>query len=108
MLSYLVTQRTKEIGIRLALGATVAAVTGLVVGQAMRLAVAGAALGTVLSFVVSRLFATQLIFVVFLNASSALVYAQTITLIIAASLAAAYLPARSAARIDPLTTMRYE
>jgi predicted permease len=105
VLSYLITQRTQEIGIRMALGATTGAVTRLVLGQSGRLAVIGVALGTALALGVSRLFASHL---VFMNTFDALAYGVGVMLVVAASLAAAFFPSRRAARIDPVTTLRYD
>jgi predicted permease len=105
VLSYLVTQRTKEIGIRVALGATTWTVTRLVLQQSMRLAATGICLGTVLSIGVSRLLAAHLIF---MNTFDALAYGRGLLLVTAASIAASIFPTRRAARIDPITTLRYD
>jgi hypothetical protein len=105
VLSYVITQRTKEIGIRMALGATTGTVTRLVLRQSGRLAVVGIGLGTVLALGVSRLFASHLVFV---NTFDGLAYAAGVLLVAAACFAAAYLPSRRAARIDPVTTLRYD
>lgn len=105
VLSYLVTQRTKEIGIRMALGASVGAVTRLVMTQSMRLAVVGIGLGTALALGVSRFLASHLVFV---NTFDLLAYAAGVFLVLAASVGAAYFPSRRAARIDPVTTLRYD
>jgi hypothetical protein len=105
VLSYLITQRTKEIGIRMALGATTGSVTRLVLGQSTRLAGIGIGLGTALSLGVARLFAAHL---VFMNPFDSLAYGGGVILVTAASLAAAYFPTRRAARIDPITTLRYD
>jgi putative ABC transport system permease protein len=105
VLSYLITQRTKEIGIRMALGATTGEVTRLVLRQSGRLAAVGVALGTALALGVSRLFASHL---VFLNTFDSVAYTAGVMLVVAASLAAAYFPSRRAARIDPIATLRYD
>jgi len=105
VLSYLVTQRTKEIGIRVALGASTGSVTFLVLRQSMRLAGFGIALGSVLALGVSRLFAAHLVGI---NMFDGLAYGGGVLLVIAASAAAAYFPSRRAARIDPTTTLRYD
>jgi predicted permease len=105
VLSYLVTQRTKEIGIRMALGASLGTVTRLVVMQSMRLAVVGIGLGTLLALGVSRFLASHLVFI---NTFDLLAYAAGVILVVAASLGAAYFPSRRAARIDPVTTLRYD
>jgi hypothetical protein len=105
VLSYLITQRTREIGIRVALGATTWAVTRLILQQSMRLAATGICLGTALSIGVSRLLAAHLIF---MNSFDVLAYGGGVILVAAASIAAAYLPTRRATRIDPLITLRYD
>ena len=105
VLSYLISQRTKEIGIRMALGATTRAVTRLVLQQSGRLALIGIAIGTVLALGVSRLFASHLVLI---NTFDLIAYSTAICLVAAAALAAAYFPSRRAARIDPLTTLRYD
>jgi predicted permease len=105
VLSYLVTQRTKEIGIRMALGASIGAVTRLVVTQSMRLAVVGIGLGTLLALGVSRFLASHLVFI---NTFDLSAYTAGVFLVVTASLGAAYFPSRRAARIDPVTTLRYD
>src|ERR1700730_1060053 len=105
VLSYLITQRTKEIGIRMALGATTGGVTRLVLKQSGRLAVIGIGLGTALALGVSRMFASHLVFI---NTFDLLAYSGGVLLVAAAALAAAYFPSRRAARIDPVTTLRYD
>jgi predicted permease len=105
VLSYLVTQRTKEIGIRMALGATTGNVTRLVLGQSGRLAAVGILLGTALALGVSKWFAAHLVFI---NAFDLLAYVAGGLLVVAASLGAAYIPSRRAARINPVTTLRYD
>jgi predicted permease len=105
VLSYLITQRTKEIGIRMALGATTAEVTRLVLKQSGRLAVVGVALGTALALGVSRLFASHLVFV---NTFDAVAYVAGVMLVVTAALVAAFFPSRRAARIDPSATLRYD
>lgn len=105
VLSYLISQRTKEIGIRMALGATARAVTRLVLKQSGRLALIGIAIGTALALGVSRLFASHLVLI---NTFDLLAYSSAIFLVAAAALAAAYFPSRRAARINPLTTLRYD
>jgi predicted permease len=105
VLAYLISQRKKEIGIRVALGATSGAVARLVLKQSVRLAVIGIGLGTGLSLAVSRLLAAHL---VFMNTFDSLAYCGGMLLVMAASLAAAYFPTRRAARIDPVTALRYD
>ncbi|HLK21261.1 MAG TPA: ABC transporter permease, partial [Bryobacteraceae bacterium] len=105
VLSYLVTQRTKEIGIRMALGATTGNVTRLVLRQSGRLAAIGLVVGMALALGVSRWFAAHLVFI---NAFDLLAYAGGGFLVVAAALSAAFFPSRRAARINPVTTLRYD
>ncbi|MGD0297871.1 MAG: ABC transporter permease [Bryobacteraceae bacterium] len=105
VLSYLVIQRTKEIGIRMALGASVGGVTRLVMMQSMRLAAVGLGLGTIMALGVSRFLASHLVFV---NTFDLWAYGAGVVLVVGAALGAAYFPSRRAARIDPLTTLRYD
>jgi len=77
----------------------------LVLKQSIRLAAIGIGLGTALSHAVSRLLASHIIF---MNTFDTLAYGGSMILVTAASLAATYFPARRAARIDPITTLRYD
>jgi ABC-type antimicrobial peptide transport system permease subunit len=105
VLSYVVSQRTKEIGIRMALGATTGAVTGLVLKQSMRLGIMGTALGGVLALGVSRILASGLVMI---DTFDVLPYIGGALLVLSACAAAAYFPSRRAARIDPNFTLRYD
>jgi ABC-type antimicrobial peptide transport system permease subunit len=89
----------------MALGASIGAVTRLVMMQSMRLAVVGIGLGTALALGVSRFLAAHLVFV---NTFDLLAYAAGVFLVVAAAIGAAYFPSRRAARIDPVTTLRYD
>jgi predicted permease len=103
VLSYLVSQRTKEIGIRMALGATTSSVVRIVLSQSMRLAMIGIVIGATLALGVSRLFASELQNV---DTFDALAYAGSIAVAVVAALAAAYVPSRRAASVDPVTALR--
>ncbi|MFL6303773.1 MAG: ADOP family duplicated permease [Candidatus Sulfotelmatobacter sp.] len=105
VVSYFVTQRTKEIGIRVALGATTFLVTSLVLKQSLRLTAFGVAIGTVLALVVARLLASQMIFMQVFDAEA---FAGGLLLVVSATLAAGYIPSRRAAQIDPIQTLRYD
>jgi predicted permease len=105
VLSYLVAQRTKEIGIRVALGATADAVIRLVLEQCLRLAAIGIGLGVFLALGLSRLIASEM---VFLRAFDPAAFSAGVLLVACAALAAGYFPSRRAARIDPITTLRYD
>ena len=103
VLSYLVGQRTKEIGIRMALGATPGIVVRLVLGQSLRFAMWGVAAGLALAFG-GALVLRHLLTVI--NAFDAASYALGAAIVVTASLAAAFFPSSRAARINPVETLR--
>jgi putative ABC transport system permease protein len=105
VLTCAVIQRTREIGIRMALGAERGAVMRLVVGQGLRLAGAGVALGIVAALQLGRLIESQLFQV---RSFDPLTIAATGAALMAAALLASWLPARRAMRADPAVTLRYE
>ena len=105
VLSYAVAQRTHEIGVRMALGARAADVLRLVVGQGLRLAVAGVALGLLISLVASRVMQSLLYDT---SPREPLVTAGVATLLLAIAALASILPARRAARVDPADVLRME
>jgi predicted permease len=103
VMSYLVSQRTKEIGIRVALGAGEWLVVGLVVKQSLRLAATGAAVGVGFALLVSPVFAHE---VAAVNPYDVAAYAVGVLVAMAAGLAASVRPARKAAGVDPSVTLR--
>jgi predicted permease len=105
LLAYEVTQRTREVGIRLALGAERREVVGLVIRHAMTLTATGIALGIGLAFVLSR-YAASLLYDV--SPTDAVTYVAIPLLLAAAALSASYLPARQAARVDPVIALRFD
>ena len=105
VLSYAVAQRTREIGIRMALGAQERSVVTMVVRQAMYLVVAGVAIGTVAALLVSRTLTTMLFAV---TATDPATFAGVAALLTAVALFASYLPARRATRVDPIVALRAE
>jgi predicted permease len=103
VLSYLVAQRTKELAIRLALGAPPRSVVVLVLRQSIRLAACGLALGAACALAASRAFASRVLLVNVFDASA---YTAGILIVGAACIAAAGVPAIRAARLDPMTMLR--
>ena len=105
VISYTVAQRTQEIGIALTLGAQRAQVLSLVVGHALRLAVAGVVAGAVAAFVLARLLASQLFEVSTFDPAT---FGTMALGLFAVAFAASYAPARRANRVDPMEALRYE
>jgi ABC-type antimicrobial peptide transport system permease subunit len=105
LISYSVHQRTKEIGVRMALGASSRLVRGGVLGKTLRLALAGVAVGTVGSFLMSRWIESLLFGTTALNPA---VFSGVSLLLCMVALIAAYVPARRASRIDPMRALRTE
>ncbi len=105
VMAYTTTQRRHEIGVRMALGAGGRDVLGLVVGQGMRLVGAGLALGLVGAWILSRVLTSQLYGV---SARDPFTYLTVALLLGGVALAASYVPARRAVRVDPMTALRTE
>lgn len=105
VISYFVSQRTREIGIRLALGARRKEVLLMIVSQSARLAVFGVVIGLIGALVLTRLMGSLLYGV---TASDPLIYAVVAMLLLIVALAASYIPARRAMRVDPVVALRYE
>ena len=105
VLSYFVGQRTREIGLRIALGARPGSVVRIVVLQGLRPAILGSAIGLAASLLFGRLLATLLYGV---SVTDPLVFAAATAALLATAVAACAIPARRATRIDPLEALRYE
>jgi putative ABC transport system permease protein len=105
VVSYAVTQRTPEIGIRLALGATRANVVRLVLRQGIGLALTGAIIGIGISFALSRVIASLLFEV---RPTDLFTLCMATIVLLAAAVLASYIPARRATKVDPLEALRYE
>lgn len=104
-LSYVVSRQTREIGIRMALGAKKSQVLKLVLGQGMKLTLTGVAIGLLASFAATRLMASLLFN---MSATDPLTLAAVALLLTLVSLLACYLPARRAAKVDPMIALRHE
>lgn len=105
LLSYLVRQRAREIGLRMALGASARQVTRMFVGQGLWLTAAGLAVGVILSVLVGRAMRTMLYEV---TPTDGRIYLAVTVLLCAVASTACYLPARRAARVDPMIALREE
>lgn len=105
VLSYSVTQRTQEIGIRMALGAQVRDVFKLVVGQAMALVLVGVGIGLLGAFAITRVMSRMLFGV---SATDPLTFASVATLLAVIAFLACLLPARRATKVDPVVLLRSE
>jgi predicted permease len=105
VMAYSVTQRTREIGIRMALGASRRNVLGLVLKQGVALVSAGVVIGLGASFIFTRFIASSLFGV---TPVDPVTFAGTSLLLIVVSLLASYIPARRATKVDPMIALRYE
>jgi ABC-type antimicrobial peptide transport system permease subunit len=105
VMAYSVTQRSHELGIRMALGAAPRDVLQLVLRQGARLILIGAAAGLLVSLVMTRVI-TRLLFGV--SATDPATFVGVVMVLVLVALAACYLPARRASRVDPMVALRYE
>ena len=102
---YLVSRRTQEFGVRIALGARKADVLKLVLGQGIRLGAVGAGFGLIAAVVIGHVMAGWFYGV---KPTDPLTYAVSIAVVLSVTLLASYIPARRALKVDPMTALRYE
>jgi putative ABC transport system permease protein len=105
VMSYSVTQRVHEMGIRIALGAQPRQVFQLVTGQGLRLALLGVGIGCVASIALTRVLRS---FLYDVSALDPITYLSVAAVLVSVGLLASYLPARRATKVDPLIALRYE
>jgi putative ABC transport system permease protein len=105
VISYAMSRRTREIGIRMALGATRSSVLRLILSQASRRILAGIAVGVVSALALSQMLRSMLFSV---SPTDPVVFVGVAALLASVALAASYVPARKASRADPLSALRHE
>jgi putative ABC transport system permease protein len=105
VLAYMVSQRTHEIGIRMAVGARPRDVFAMIMGHGMKLALIGVGIGLIGAFALTRLMASMLFGVA---PTDAMTYGSIAALLIGVALLACYLPGRRATKVEPTISLRYE
>jgi ABC-type antimicrobial peptide transport system permease subunit len=108
MISYSVTQRVQEIGIRMALGADKSRVLRVFIGQELKLVLSGGAIGPIGALVLTRTLRSFSHLLYGIGSQDPLTFATVSIVLIAVATLAGYIPARRAAQVDPMVALRYE
>ena len=108
VISYSMSRRVREIGIRMALGAEKSDVLQIVIGQGIRLALTGVAIGAAAALILTRLLSSFSHLLYGIGASDPFTFVAVSLVLISAALLACYFPARRAATVDPMVALRYE
>jgi ABC-type lipoprotein release transport system permease subunit len=108
VISYSVTQRVQEIGIRMALGAEKRQIFQRVIGQGLRMALVGFAIGALAALILTRVLSSFSHLLYGVKASDPVTFVAVLVVLTTVSVLACYLPARRAARVDPTVALRYE
>ena len=105
VISYAVSQRTREIGVRMALGATPGGMLRLILGESLQLIFFGVVIGVAAALGLTRMLASMLYGI---SSTDPLIFVSVTTLLVVIALAACLIPARRAMRIDPMVALRHE
>jgi len=103
VISYTVTHRTQEIGVRIALGASARQVQSRIIRETLELAIGGIVVGTICAWLAGR---TLSVFLFGVTAADPLTYAAMVVVLLGVAAVSGYLPARRASRIDPIVALR--
>ena len=108
VISYSVTQRAQEIGVRMALGAEKGQIFQMVIGQGLRMAVVGLTIGAAAALILARLLSSFSHLLCGVGPSDPVTFASVSLVLTGVAVLACYIPARRASRVDPMVTLRYE
>jgi ABC-type antimicrobial peptide transport system permease subunit len=108
VISYSVTQRVQEIGVRMALGAEKGQIFQMVIGQGLRIAIVGLTIGATAALILARLLSSFSHLLYGVGPSDPVTFASVSLVLTGVAVLACYIPARRASRVDPMVTLRYE